>query len=95
IPLGLIINELITNAFKYGLQNQARPKLRIFMRCEDDTLLLSITDNGPGISEENEEVKTKGLKLVRLFAQQLNGSVDLENDNGLKATVKVKIKPAA
>ncbi len=93
IPLGLIINELVTNAFKYGLQNQAQPRLTISMSHEVSTLRLSIVDNGPGISEDTEE--TKGLKLVKLFAQQLHGKVYFKNEKGTKAMVKVKIKPAA
>lgn len=93
--LGLITNELLTNAFKYALGFQPDPKLIIHMKVHGETLLLSIKDNGPGVKEGLKNEETKGIKLVSLFARQLNGSFNLDNDNGAVATIKVKIKPAA
>ncbi len=93
--LALIVNELLTNAFKYGLRDQPHPKMAIRMKYQGEVLSLSIADNGPGIKQDLKSEETKGLKLVGLFVQQLNGSFTLENKKGTVATIQVKIKPAA
>lgn len=92
IPLGLIINELITNAYKYGFETDAQI-LDISMKKEDDTsYLLEIKDNGKGLPENFDFAKAKslGLRLVRRLSKQLHGNTNYSYDNGSKFSVRFK-----
>ncbi len=92
IPLGLILNELITNAFKYGLDNDGKNVLSITLEKGKETHSLIVSDNGKGISEnlDLKKVNSIGLKLVRRLAKQLHGRVEYEYQNG--TTFKVLFK---
>ena len=95
ILIGLIVNELVNNAFKYGLRDQPVPTLIIRLRIRSQILYLEIQDNGTGINQEVlKETNSKGLELVSLFVRQLKGTFQLVNKEGTLAKVEVKIKPA-
>jgi two-component sensor histidine kinase/Tfp pilus assembly protein PilF len=96
-PLGLSINEIVTNAFKYGLAKHKTPRLEISMKKAGEMIYLTIADNGPGISESPmQKAKGKGLGLVKIFIeQQLDGSIKFANHMGTKIEIKVRIKPVA
>ncbi|AFD08050.1 signal transduction histidine kinase [Solitalea canadensis DSM 3403] len=83
IPLGLIINEWITNAFKYAYEDVKRPELTISLTLEEG-IKLSIEDNGPGLPTEKWEnpQSSFGLKLVKVLSKQLNGHFKLDNTKG-------------
>lgn len=77
LPLGLIINELITNACKYAFPNSINPKVDIGCFMEKDELLLKVKDNGPGF--QNLVMKdTFGMRLIQMQVNQLSGSYSLE-----------------
>jgi two-component sensor histidine kinase len=82
IPLGLLINEIITNALKYGLdqKGQGTIYLSIIPQTYPDFQLL-IGDNGKGFSNEinHKTTKSLGLKLIHQLVRQLNGSIEKEN----------------
>lgn len=85
LSIGLIVNELVTNAFKYAM-GQENSKIQISMkRMENETLLLGVKDNGKGIDPVTvtEEPTSFGLKLVKIMAAQLNGNLIVKNENGL------------
>ncbi len=95
-PLGLAINEIVTNAFKYGLSNEVKPKLQISTSKDGEILFVTIADNGPGIKEDTTQTESdKGLGLVKMFIEQLKGSIQFKNQGGTLVKIKVKIKPAA
>ena len=78
IPLGLLINETITNSLKYGIQDDAEGEIHIELKKEDENdYILTIGDNGVGISEAVDPKTTKslGLKLIYNLARQLKGSI--------------------
>jgi len=79
IPLGLLINEAVTNSLKYGFSNDENGQIDITLTKEDakNTYILGIKDNGIGYSEELDFRNTKslGLKLIHNLARQLRGSV--------------------
>jgi len=87
IPLGLIINELITNAYKYAFQEKKQHKLDIKIESQKQGIYsLEITDNGIGL-EDNfsiKNAKSLGLRLVKRLVKQLHGNLVAENDNGAK-----------
>ncbi len=78
IPLGLLINEAITNALKYGIQGDEEGEIHIALKKEQDKdYILNIGDNGIGFSETItfKNTKSLGLKLIHNLTRQLKGSI--------------------
>jgi len=92
IPLGLIINELVTNSYKYAFSPELENELRIELILGEELQTLSVTDNGAGIdsSIDLDHVKSIGLRLVRSLAKQLQGSFSSEKGVGAKFIVSYK-----
>jgi len=92
IPLGLIINELITNSFKYAFSKEKPNNLKILFIKNQDGNLVIIKDNGPGIKDriKIKTVKSIGLKLVRNLVKQLHGSIEYKYDNGAEFSIFFK-----
>ncbi len=87
IPLGLLINEAITNALKYGIKDDAEGEIHIELRQENyRDYILSIGDNGVGIPEKVnfKSSKSLGLKLIHNLARQLRGTIT--RDHSKKGT---------
>ncbi len=87
IPLGLLINETITNALKYGIKDDCDGEIHIALRKEKGTdYILNIGDNGVGFSDtvNHKNTKSLGLKLIYNLARQLQGSII--RDASLKGT---------
>ena len=94
IPLGLLINETITNSLKYGIKDDAEGEIHIELKKEmQDDYVLTIGDNGIGISEAVDPKTTKslGLKLIHNLARQLKGSITRDwSRKGTNYIVKFK-----
>ena len=92
IPLGLIINEIITNAYKYAFHNEKENKLSISIHKESAHYKLIIQDNGNGISEDFDikNAKSLGLLLVNRLVKQLHGTLKQLNENGAKFEITFK-----
>ncbi|MFC5413175.1 sensor histidine kinase [Larkinella bovis] len=78
MPIGLIVNELITNTCKYAFMNHPNPVLQISCCQQANRIVLSVSDNGPGFlpSFQNEKVssvRTFGLRLIQMQVEQLQG----------------------
>ncbi|MCP4631776.1 MAG: sensor histidine kinase [candidate division Zixibacteria bacterium] len=94
-PLGLISNELVSNSLKYAFPNEKNGEINVSLKKQDKQLELSIKDNGIGIPNDFDwkSSSTLGLKLVRtLVENQLDGSIDMESNNGTKFTIKFDIE---
>jgi PAS domain S-box-containing protein len=82
VPLGLIVNELATNAIKYGFTAGEPPHFSAILSAEKETgnYLLEVSNSGAPFPEDKglENPKTLGLKLVTTLASQLNGTVELQ-----------------
>lgn len=84
IPLGLLINELFTNSFKYGLSTSGKTIIAVDLKkIENDKYTLIISDNGPGFKENlpDYENKSLGIMLIHSLAGQLDGEA-VKLDNG-------------
>ncbi|HNC99955.1 MAG TPA: sensor histidine kinase [Myxococcota bacterium] len=80
VPLGLILNELVTNAFKYAYTGREGGRLRLALRRLDgEQYALEVEDDGPGLPEGMDvgRSKTLGLQLVMGLARQLRGQVEV------------------
>ncbi|OQP45293.1 hypothetical protein A4H97_32785 [Niastella yeongjuensis] len=93
VPLGLIINEAITNAIKYAFPDGRQGMVTIRLQETVDNLVqLSIVDNGIGMPDgfDFTDSSTFGISLMLGLAEQIKGHLDLMNDNGL--TLKLQWK---
>ncbi|MFD2936670.1 tetratricopeptide repeat-containing sensor histidine kinase [Spirosoma flavum] len=90
IPMGLIVNELITNSFKYAFADQERPLLRIKLDYANSAswsgITLEIQDNGPGMKaadwQKSDNRTSFGKRLVVSLTEQLDGRFELITQNG-------------
>ncbi len=94
IPLGLVLNELVSNVFKYAFPKNLQhldAELSIFLKQEDNLLHLKVRDNGCGfpIGLDVKSNKSFGLKMIRAFAQKLKAKLDIYNANG--AVIEMQI----
>ena len=81
VPVGLILNELLTNAFKYAFPNDRRGAIKVEFRKESDSYFLAVADDGVGMSSRPAaEQKGSGLgqRLIRSMVGQLDGSLTAE-----------------
>lgn len=87
MPFGLVLNELVTNAFKYAFKHNPTPALLISIHEVNNQLVLIIHDNGKGLQKSFEEIQsnTLGLKLMSTIVRhQLFGEIVYEYDKGAK-----------
>lgn len=87
LSVGLIVNELVTNAFKYAFDDTRSGRIVVELRRTDDQLRLTVTDNGKGGAKD--EVAGLGTRLVSVFAGQLGGSAAWEDrpEGGCQANI--------
>ncbi len=94
IPLGLLINETVTNALKYGIIDENKGKIGIKLRQDEaNEFLLNIGDDGIGFSETitYKNSKSLGLKLIHNLVRQLQGSILRDfSKNGTHYIIKFK-----
>jgi two-component sensor histidine kinase len=88
LSCGLIINELITNAIKYAFTPVSN-QLIISLKQDKKMLELNIKDNGPGF--DSSQAKGIGLELVDMLVHQLEGTIDFNNKNGSRITIRFHI----
>ncbi|MCH8496389.1 MAG: hypothetical protein LAT57_12265 [Balneolales bacterium] len=77
IPCGLLVNELISNALKHGLKNQATGLLAIKLKRCNEVITLTVENNGTPLPDnfDLEKTETLGMQLIASLAQQLNGEL--------------------
>ena len=93
IPLGLILNELVSNAFKYAFKSDMDGYLKIELtKAKEDAFNVIVSDNGPGMPSHFDISKAKslGLRLVRRLSKQLYGTSSYKNENGAIFTISFK-----
>jgi two-component system, sensor histidine kinase PdtaS len=90
VPLGLILNEAITNAIKYAFPDNKQGMIFISLaRTAPDRCLLCMADNGIGIPPGyvNKKAGSLGMSLMEGLSEDLDGRLSIENNNG--TTIKV------
>ena len=91
-PCGLIVNELISNAFKHAFQEdhqEAKIWLSFYKNSEDDRIYLTVKDNGVGLPPEFNinQTQSLGMELVSTLTEQLQGELFYQTDAGATFTI--------
>ncbi|MEO0895363.1 MAG: sensor histidine kinase [Bacteroidota bacterium] len=97
IPVGLILNELISNSLKYAFPETGKGEMLISFTQEGDYLHLQVEDNGKGLEEDFDWKKSKslGFRLVRSFAEKLKAELHVSTEKGTKVWMKIPYKQQA
>jgi PAS domain S-box-containing protein len=85
IPCGLILNEIITNAFKHAFTGRSEGMVFVSFRPnEDNRYELIVRDDGEGLPNQFDinAADTLGLQLIALLTEQIDGSLDIKNERG-------------
>jgi PAS domain S-box-containing protein len=87
--LGLILNELITNSIKYAFKGRDTGNIHIELKDTEEHFEIRISDDGVGIPEDVKvhEPETLGLSIVNMIAQQINGTIKVDRENGTSFTL--------
>ena len=92
-PLGIIVNELLTNMMKYAFKERESGVLKLSAAVENNSAKIVIQDNGIGIPESVsfENHSGFGLELVRLLVDQINGNIRIERGEGTKFMLEFEV----
>ena len=92
VHVGLIINELVTNSYKYAFSKQPLGKLWLTLQHEHQNHVIILKDNGPGLTEGQftASSKTLGMRLVNILTKQLNGNINYCHNGGAEFTLRFK-----
>jgi two-component sensor histidine kinase len=90
--VGIILNELLTNALKYAFNGRRSGKITIVSKKVSDRIILNVRDNGDGLpwAFDVDASKGFGINLVKMLSQQLEGRFEMENDNGTVSTLEFR-----
>ncbi|MCC4769272.1 PAS domain S-box protein [Methanosarcina sp. DH2] len=107
IPLGIIVNELVSNSLKYAFPDRKEGEIRIELHKEENGLctkrikedckitnfVLTVLDNGVGLPEnfDVENLDTLGMQLVTSLVDQLDGELKLKRNNGTEFTMRFTV----
>lgn len=92
IPLGMLVNEIVTNALKHAFHGRSEGDIQLrFTVGNDGTAVLVIADDGIGIPEGKREPKTEGgtgSRIIRSFVKQTRGAMSINVDRGTTVTIR-------
>ena len=106
VPLGIIVNELVSNSLKHAFPGRDKGEIQIKLHREETTELesedsesistsftLTISDNGVGIPEnlDIEDLDSLGMQLVTSLVDQLDGELELKRNNGTEFTIRFTV----
>ena len=90
IPCALVVNEILSNAFKHAFRGRKQGNIRVMVTQKDESIRIIVKDDGIGIPKDVDVYRTTslGLKLIRSLVLQLNGSVIITGNQGTEVTVE-------
>jgi len=93
ITIGIIINELLTNVFKYAFKDHTDGKVHVSIEKKGKLVTVIIQDNGIGIDEQILKNKSTGfgMTIVKMLSEQLKGTFRMENKNGTRSVIQFEI----
>ncbi len=86
--LGLIINEFLTNSYKYAFDDEG--EIKVNMNETEEDYILKLSDNGKGLSKDFDinTVGSYGLRIMKLLSRQLRGTFEIKNNNGVELNIQ-------
>ncbi|WP_211290130.1 histidine kinase dimerization/phosphoacceptor domain -containing protein [Methanobacterium subterraneum] len=92
VPLGLIVNELVTNSMKYAFPDDECGHIKVELHHEHENVVLRVSDNGVGFPRDVDYKNTNslGLQLVNNLIIQIDGELELDNNQGTTFTIRFK-----
>ena len=92
IPLGLIVNELVSNSMKHAFPNDSKGKIDIEFMLVEGIYSMIVSDNGVGFPKDYdlELSDSLGLRIVNSLTEQIDGQIELERTKGTKYIIKFK-----
>jgi PAS domain S-box-containing protein len=101
VPLGMIVNELVSNSLKYAFIGSDKGEIRIKLHrvesksedCKNTSFTLTFSDDGIGIPEslDLEDIDSLGFQLVVSLVDQLDGELELIRNNGTEFTMRFTV----
>ncbi len=90
LPIGLIIGELVSNAFKYAFPDATDGSVLVAMKIVDSNIELNVRDNGIGLPANLslDHTETLGLYLVKILTSQLRGELTIDPSGGASFTIR-------
>jgi PAS domain S-box-containing protein len=94
IPVGLIINELVTNSIKHGFPGTKRGKIVLNLKCENNLVFLELKDDGIGFAPEVdfENSHSLGLQLVNTLIEQIDGRFIFRSEKDIGTEILISFK---
>jgi two-component sensor histidine kinase/tetratricopeptide (TPR) repeat protein len=87
-PLGLIINEFITNSYKYAFGTTSQPSISVqAKKNKDNKICIELSDNGVGFNVDTVSKNTLGLRLIQLLGRQMDADCVFNNQGETKLTL--------
>jgi PAS domain S-box-containing protein len=86
VPVGIIINEIVTNSFKHAFTEKSSGKISVLLSAENNKILLSVQDDGKGLPEDFDINSSEGFgaMLIKSYADYLDANIRVESGNGTK-----------
>jgi PAS domain S-box-containing protein len=90
LPVGLIVNELVTNSIKYAFGPGTTGKVSISLRQTGETIRIEISDNGSGLEDDFdiEKSSSMGMVLIRSLTAQIRGKISITGKEGATAVLE-------
>lgn len=91
IPLGLVINELLTNSLKYAFPDERKGEVKLTIKEEQDQLVVAVQDDGVGIEDVTKLSSNQsfGFELIEAFKHKLKADLEISGENGTKVSLKI------
>ncbi len=89
IPIALIVNELITNSFKYAFNKKESGDIYISLKTNAENAELIVEDNGSGLPADFDLKKSNslGMKLLDIFTRQIKGKYHISGESGMRVSI--------
>jgi len=93
-PLGIIINELITNSMKYAFKDNTNASIYLSVSVKDNLLSLIYKDSGPGLPDSVtfENPKGFGMQLISMLSEQIGGNIRIERGDGAEFVLEFMVE---
>lgn len=95
-PIGLIVNEFVTNSYKYAFPNNKKGVISVKLEEGQDQYHLHLSDNGIGLPNEFDidNLDSFGMETIKLLTQEYKGTFNLDGSNGMKMEISFPKNPA-